>query len=929
MDELLGTPRRVLLAADPAAAWRAASGSLTFDEVWSPAQAQASGSEVPPAGSAARRSSLHAHARRWSPPEADELVGRRLLLQAVGEVFGHDDAGGYAAVGAGAVRQFLRVADHDAPFPLDDDPRTERWWTVAQRYRQALRAKGLVDPAEVVRAAAQRMGQGAATAGRLAVVGYLDLAPDEVMLVDAAAGPGSLLILPWQPGWTDANQRAVVALEARGWSVRRSEGPVPGGLAGQAADPGKVRAVALPTLEAEARWVIGQAKALLAAGMAASDLVFTAREHEHYAEAMLTAAWEAGVPLRIERRLPLERLRGGGALAAWLAAVADDGAFEATLAFLAHPLVGRLSVEEIARLRRWRPSNPRAWARGLADPTLLEVLAWPARDDPAGWQRRLSGAWWGLGLLPRSPGADGSTAEEPGAVGPAPFDPATHPQLGAHPELMAALAEAMAQLPALAGSGGRVTRAAVLRLLREALRYLTVPDPQGEDHPSPLWLRPLEAVLGSEARQVFLLGAVEGWFPLAVQDDPVLGSFERARLAAAGLPIATAGDAARRETLLAWGLRAADGRSICLTVPAQTGSDARLPSVLLARWGLAVREPEPRPPSTPQAFRSLALRHGQLVPDAVDPVLALARSAYAQLWARELLPEWGPDDGFVGLPFEPDDHSWSASQLLSLSGCRFRWWLQRVWGLSAPEEGATELTPVLKGRLYHATLERALRPAAIGLAGEEARAAALARLEQAFAEAEALDRLDDAVPNWLRWREEHLANLRGLLRSEAFLPSGRTLLEIERSFEGEWRGWRVTGRVDRIDRGPDGLHLLDLKLGSSAGALARDAELEPRLDLQLPLYREVAAPDIAPDEVLASASYFSLSKQAEIRVKAPEEADLEELFARLRASLRAGFFPVEPHPDVCRRCDLELVCRKGPPPHAHLLRKPPPYRVPS
>lgn len=926
----------MLLAADPALAWRAEAGRSGYDEVWSPTAGSGAWATEDGRSSAGgpKVGDLHAYARRHAATEADELPRRRALLQAVAEVFGPDDAGGYAAVGAAAVRQILRLTEDDQAFPLDD-PRTARWWTVAQRYREALRREGHVDPAEVVRVAAQHLGSGAAAAGRLAVVGHLDLGPDEVALVDAAAGPGSLVILPWQPGWTEVNERTVRDFEARGWVADTAE------AASSRAEhpPRTLRAVALPTLEDEARWVVGRAKELLADGLAASDLVLTARDPAHYADALQVAAWEAGVPLRIDRRLPLERLRGGGALAAYLAAVAEDGAFETTIAFLAHPLVGRLSEEEIARLRRWRPSTPRAWARGLDDDSLRTALAWPDRDSPAGWQRLLGGAWWGLGLLPAGAAPDAapdparpaqrlfddaesaSTAAETTAP-----DPASHPELGAHPDLMAAWAEALAQLPELAGPDGRVTRAAVLRQLREALRYLTVPDPEGQDHPSPLWLRPLEAVLGTTVPHVFLLGAVEGWFPLAVQDDPVLGSFERAALAAAGLPFATAGQTARRELLLAWGLRAAAGASLTLTVPAQTGGDARLPSVLLGRWGLDPVTPAPTPPATPQAFRAAALR-APSVPDNTDPALALARLAYTQLRARELSPEWGPDDGFVGLPFEPDAHTWSASQLLSLSGCRFRWWLQRVWGLSAPEEGATELTPLLKGRLYHATLELALGPA-VGLGGEEARIVAIERLEQAFAEAERLDRLDEVVPNWPRWREEHLAALRGLLQSEAFLPAERSLLEIEREFDGDWRGWRVTGRVDRIDRGPGGLHLLDLKLGSTAGALARDAELDPRLDLQLPLYREVAAPAMYPDEPLAGAAYFSLSKVAEIRVKVPEDADLEELFARLRASLRAGFFPVEPHPDVCRRCDLELVCRKGPPPHAHLLRKPPPYRVP-
>jgi hypothetical protein len=63
----------------------------------------------------------------------------------------------------------------------------------------------------------------------------------------------------------------------------------------------------------------------------------------------------------------------------------------------------------------------------------------------------------------------------------------------------------------------------------------------------------------------------------------------------------------------------------------------------------------------------------------------------------------------------------------------------------------------------------------------------------------------------------------------------------------------------------------------------------------------------------------------QVRAEPPEQHALDELFTRLRDALRAGFFPVEPHPDVCRRCDLELVCRKGP----HLDLKPSTHRVPQ
>jgi RecB family exonuclease len=282
------------------------------------------------------------------------------------------------------------------------------------------------------------------------------------------------------------------------------------------------------------------------------------------------------------------------------------------------------------------------------------------------------------------------------------------------------------------------------------------------------------------------------------------------------------------------------------------------------------------------------------------------------------------DDGFVGVGVDPDARVWSATQLRDLGSCRFRWWVQREWGVRAPDEGAEELTPLLEGRLYHLALAGALH-AAVGRRGPDARSAALAALEAAFEAAERAERLDDVVPHWPRLRAEHLAHLRALIEAPDFLPDEHEVVGTEERFAGDWHGWAVQGYVDRIDRTPDGVELIDYKLSGRPPAGARDAELKPTLDLQLPLYVDVAAPALRPGEPVAGAAYLSLRTRARVPARAPGADDLADLLARLRASLAAGFFPPEPDPSVCRLCDLASVCRKGP----HLERRPAPYRVPD
>lgn len=923
--------RTLLLAPDPVAAWRAlgwgpgrgrvvvasprAAAAFGLHGGWTTLARLACAPPTVVATPLARRRALRSAVLAEALGPSDAAAGRAPRAsrgRAAEHADARADAAGYAAVAGPAVRELLRAADLDAPPPALE-ARLARWWRVARRYRDALAQAGTVDPAHAVRRAAAHARASGAPGVPLAVVGHQDLEADEVALIDALAGPGSVVVLPHDPPWTDAQRAARAALRERGWRERLAEGERPSAA---------LVAQAPATREAEARWAVAEAKRLRAAGVPAHEVLLATRDVDAAADALATAAAAAGLPLAIERRRPLAATAAAAPVVAWLEAVAQEGAFEATLAWLAHPRVARLSADEAARVRRTRPSTVSAWRR--FDPDAAAALGWPRRAPAAHWRTRLADGWAGFGVVPR---VDPVTLEPRVTPETAPLfapEAAAHDDDPFHaPALAEAWADGLASLDELADAGGRVPRSTVVGALRDALRAATVAD-DDPDAADPLRLVPLEAVGDARARHVLILGAVDGSLPYATPDDPVLGFAERAALSEAGVPLRSAGDLARVEALRFWAAWRAAGERLWLGVPAQTGADARLPSPYLARLGVVPRAVGEPPPASPAAFRARALRAAAAAPDALDPVLAHARRAHAQALAREVDPRWGPDDGYPGLPVDPDARGWSATQLTQLGTCRFRWWVERIWGVAAPEEGPTDLTPLLEGRLYHAALEHALR-AARGLAGADARAAAEGALEAAFVRAERAEGIAGVVPHWARRRDDHLAHLRGLVRAEAFLPEGHEVLDTEIRFAGSWHGWRVQGRVDRVDRTPAGLRLIDYKLGGDRGPGARDAELAPTLDLQLPLYEQVAAPAHYPGERVAGAVYLSLRKMDEVRATSPDPADLDDLFGRLRASLRAGFFPVEPHEAVCRRCDLELVCRKGP----HLELKPPPFRVPG
>src|SRR5690606_32742164 len=102
--------------------------------------------------------------------------------------------------------------------------------------------------------------------------------------------------------------------------------------------------------------------------------------------------------------------------------------------------------------------------------------------------------------------------------------------------------------------------------------------------------------------------------------------------------------------------------------------------------------------------------------------------------------------------------------------------------------------------------------------------------------------------NWELHRGQHLSTLRRVVRSDSFLPDGAEVLHSERRFgvydgtPARWRGFEVTGRIDRIDRRSGRLVLVDYKTSSSAPLGAKNDVGDAKIDLQLPIYLEAAVP---------------------------------------------------------------------------------------
>ena len=77
---------------------------------------------------------------------------------------------------------------------------------------------------------------------------------------------------------------------------------------------------------------------------------------------------------------------------------------------------------------------------------------------------------------------------------------------------------------------------------------------------------------------------------------------------------------------------------------------------------------------------------------------------------------------------------------------------------------------------------------------------------------------------------------------------------------GRWAGFRLRGSIDRVEPRPDGLIAIDYKTSSKAPLGVQNEAGKANIDLQLPIYLNVALAELYPDDPPASRRYYSLTK---------------------------------------------------------------------
>ncbi len=126
---------------------------------------------------------------------------------------------------------------------------------------------------------------------------------------------------------------------------------------------------------------------------------------------------------------------------------------------------------------------------------------------------------------------------------------------------------------------------------------------------------------------------------------------------------------------------------------------------------------------------------------------------------------------------------------------------------------------------------------------------------------------------------------------------------LEKKFDIRIGEHQVRGRVDRVDRLPDGSHeLIDYKTGE------RKSEADLESDLQLALYRIAAREDWGL-EANSGSYYYVLDAD---KVAAPVRPDDAERVERTVLEVGEGIvgqdFEPRPSPKTCSWCDYRLIC---------------------
>lgn len=376
-------------------------------------------------------------------------------------------------------------------------------------------------------------------------------------------------------------------------------------------------------------------------------------------------------------------------------------------------------------------------------------------------------------------------------------------------------------------------------------------------------LLPLAQMLGRDFAAVVLPGCDEVRLPLS--PEPA-GLWTAAQRAALGLPAREVLEGALRA---AWADALARPAVDVIWRRSDEGGEPLLPSPLVQ---LARSDAAGQGAPDPLAARTLTPAPvAQPVPTA--PALALSRI--------------------------------SASAYQDLRHCPYRYFGLRLLGLKEVEEIEGELDKRDFGLWLHAVLQRF--HARLDRPGAD-RAQRRGWLDTAATEEASAQRLaeDEFLPFQSAWPRMREGYLDWLARHEA---AGWRYADSERDAEQPLGTLTLFGRLDRIDRGTDGLNLL-IDYKTEAQQVTRDRIREPLEDTQLAFYAA-----LQPEDRLRAA-YVNVGEREGCRtfeqedVVAVRDALIEGLLDELGRIATGAAMPALGEGRVCETCAARGLCRK-------------------
>jgi superfamily I DNA/RNA helicase/RecB family exonuclease len=307
-------------------------------------------------------------------------------------------------------------------------------------------------------------------------------------------------------------------------------------------------------------------------------------------------------------------------------------------------------------------------------------------------------------------------------------------------------------------------------------------------------------------------------------------------------------------------------------------------------------EAQERDPITTMEAESV-LRRTLLDPKATHA----ARLAAGRVLGQPPHPWWDPST-FAGSvvpgpdrPVMPEEFRLSPSQADSYDGCPRRYVLERRLRLGDPSSPYA-----LFGVLIHEVLERAEREV-IG-SGENH-----AELERVL---EIVDQVwremaDFGLPALTEaWKQKAIAMLEKLYLR---WPGKGEPVDVELGVEHEIAGIRWVGRIDRLERGPEGLRVVDYKTSTSAPNIDDAAE-----SLQLAFYAMAVQDQLGP--VSASEMWYPRTDTKSVTTRAVALHQLPMLGERMEEITRnIGDENWEPKVSgACDRCSFRSSCPAWP-----------------